>query len=50
MRDAQRRHSFEDAVQEYERLVRGYPTYGYDIHVLPKTSIEARVKIIRDTL
>ena len=50
VRDAQRRHSFDEAVQEYDRLVRGYPKYGYDIHILSKTSVAARVKIIRDTL
>lgn len=48
--DPERRHSFEAAVQEYKRLEPGYPQFGYNIHLLPKTSVEARAQIILDTL
>ena len=48
--DLERRHAFEEAVLEYKRLEIGYPKYGYDFHVLPKTSVEARAQIILDNL
>ena len=48
--DPERRHSFEEAKQEYKRLEFGYPQLGYEIQVLPKTSVEARVQIILDNL
>ena len=50
VQDPERRHAFDEALQEYKRLELGYPKYGYDIHVLPKTSVEARAQIILDNL
>lgn len=48
--DAERRHSLAEAVSEYKRLERGYPNYGYDIQLLPRTSVEVRAQIILDDL
>lgn len=48
--DAERQHSFEDAVIEYERLMNFYPTCGYQIIVLPKVSVQARVDYILNFL
>lgn len=40
--DAERRHGFEAALEEYERLQKAYPRLGYETIVLPKVSVEAR--------
>lgn len=48
--DSERQHSFEDARDEYHRLVSGYPKFGYHIDELPKTSVKMRVKYIVDAL
>ncbi len=44
--DDERKHSFEDAVMEYERLLEAYPRYGYRIIELPKTSVKERVALL----
>ncbi|WP_064691909.1 AAA family ATPase [Rhizobium aegyptiacum] len=46
--DRERRHGFEEAVAEYERLSAIYPALGYDLVVLPKTSIAERADFILD--
>ena len=48
--DAQRRHQFEDAIAEYDRLLRDYPSLGYDVVILPKIGISERADFILDTL
>lgn len=48
--DAERRHSFEDACSEYERLLIAYPRFGHKTVVLPKLSIEARADFILSCL
>ncbi|MGH6988053.1 MAG: AAA family ATPase [Caulobacteraceae bacterium] len=35
--DAERRHSFEDALPEYDRLVRELPAFGYEVFEIPKS-------------
>lgn len=40
--DAERRHSFEDAVDEYEWLLTAYVDLGYAIEVLPRDPIPER--------
>jgi predicted ATPase len=40
--DAERQHSFADAVAEYEHLLIQYPAYGYEVVVLPKIGVQAR--------
>jgi predicted ATPase len=44
--DDERRHGFDAAVEEYERLVREYEALGYDSVVLPKSGIEDRADFI----
>lgn len=44
--DSERKHDFDAAVEEYERLVRDYDELGYDIVVLPKSGIEERADFI----
>ncbi|MBP2508605.1 putative ATPase [Agrobacterium tumefaciens] len=44
--DDERRHDFDAAVEEYERLVRDYEALGYDSVVLPKSGIEERADFI----
>lgn len=44
--DPERRHGFEAAVAEYERLLRAYPALGYDVIVLPKVSVTERADFI----
>jgi len=44
--DSERKHDFDAAVEEYERLVRDYDELGYDTVVLPKSGIEERADFI----
>jgi len=44
--DDERKHSFDAAVEEYERLVRDYEGLGYDIVVLPKSAVAERADLI----
>ena len=40
--DAERKHRFDEALTEYERLLRVYPALGYEVTELPKESVAAR--------
>jgi predicted ATPase len=42
----ERRHSFADAVAEYEALVPTYQRFGYHVVYLPQVSVEERVSFI----
>lgn len=44
--DAERRHGFEDALAEYERLLKTYTGLGYEIVELPKRPVAQRAAII----
>jgi predicted ATPase len=44
--DPERRHGFEEAVAEYERLTRAYPALGYRVVVLPKTDVAMRADFV----
>jgi len=44
--DSERKHGFDAAIEEYERLLRDYDELGYDISVLPKSGIEERADFI----
>ena len=44
--DDERKHGFDAAVEEYERLVRDYEGLGYDIVVLPKSAVAERADLI----
>jgi Predicted ATPase len=48
--DEERKHSFEEAVKEYERLLTFYPRCGYSIVELPKTRVNARIELLLSTL
>ena len=48
--DAERRHSFDAASAEYERLTAVYPALGYQIVLLPKTGIAERADFVISTL
>lgn len=44
--DAERRHGYEEAVEEYERLTKDYPRLGFDVVDLPRTSIGERADFV----
>jgi predicted ATPase len=48
--DGERRHDLDAAIAEYDRLVRTYPTLGYEVIMLPKASVTERADFILDTL
>ena len=48
--DPERRHGWEAAVAEYERLAAIYPALGYDVVVLPRVSVIERADIVLDGL
>ncbi|WP_034161143.1 AAA family ATPase [Sphingomonas sp. ERG5] len=48
--DHERRHSFDDAVAEYQRLLLAYPVSGYDVSVLDKGTVGQRADAILATL
>ena len=44
--DNERRHSFEDAVGEYESLLRTYPRLGYEIVIVPQLPVSERADFV----
>ncbi|MGO7624003.1 AAA family ATPase, partial [Rhizobium ruizarguesonis] len=49
--DPERRHGFDEAVAEYDRLAAVYPTLGYDIVLLPrfpKEVVEDEIRPVGD--
>ncbi|MGY4569865.1 AAA family ATPase [Bradyrhizobium sp. USDA 3256] len=48
--DAERRHGFEAATAEYQRLMETLPMLGYDVISLPKTSPAERADFVLATL
>jgi predicted ATPase len=44
--DPERRHGFDDAVAEYERLVEAYPSLGYEVVTLPKAAVAERADFL----
>ena len=50
MPDPERRHGFDDAVAEYERLSEGYRWLGYEVLTLPKTDIATRADFVFSAL
>jgi len=48
--DNERRHGFEDAVGEYQRLCRDYDDLGYDVVTLPRISVQDRVEFVLEAL
>jgi len=48
--DPERRHSFDVAVAEYQRLLDVYPSIGYEVIILPKVSISQRANFVLSRL
>jgi len=48
--DNERRHSFADAVAEYDRLLVSYSTAGYEASVLPKVGVAHRTDLLETYL
>lgn len=46
--DAERRHGFAEAEAEFERLERALDRLGYEVRLLPKAPVEARVAFVLD--
>lgn len=44
--DRERQHGLAEAVAEYDRLCAVYPFLGYEVCILPKTSVEQRADFI----
>ncbi|NHC61379.1 AAA family ATPase [Paenalcaligenes suwonensis] len=42
----ERQHSLKAAEEEYQHLLQVYAQLGYDIHLLPKTSVQQRVEFV----
>ncbi|MGO9999020.1 MAG: AAA family ATPase [Acetobacteraceae bacterium] len=50
MADSERRHSLNEAVAEYQRLLAVYPSLGYEVIILPKVSVHERANIVLHAL
>jgi predicted ATPase len=48
--DPGRRHGFQDALAEYERLLVAYPAHGYEVVPVPRTSVPARADFVLERL
>ncbi len=46
VQDAERRHGLESATNEYSRLLEVYPSLGYELSILPKTSVAHRADFV----
>lgn len=47
--DGERRHGFEEAVAEFQRLTQVYPALGYEKVIIPKSTVELRADfVLRD--
>ena len=44
--DAARRHGYDEAVAEYERLAAAWPALGYQVAMLPKADIAPRADVV----
>jgi predicted ATPase len=48
--DDERRHGLDEAIAEYERLIELYPTLGYELAILPRTSVPERADFVLESL
>jgi predicted ATPase len=48
--DPERRHSLDEAMAEYARLLEAYPQLGYEVLVLPKVGVVERADLILSAL
>lgn len=50
VQDAERRHSYEDAEQEYYALQQAYDSNGYDVILIPKLPVHERADFVEREL
>ncbi|WP_369406695.1 AAA family ATPase [Chromobacterium alticapitis] len=50
VQDSERRHGLDRAMEEYTRLLKTYPTLGYNMDILPKISLKERADFILSAL
>jgi len=48
--DPERRHDFDVAIAEYPRLLRAYPSLGYEVTELPKIGVSERADFVLRSL
>lgn len=48
--DPERRHGFEEAVAEYDRLTVAYRSLGYETTILPQVSVAERADLVLKAL
>jgi len=48
--DTERRHGFDAAVAEYQRLLEVYPSLGYEVTILPKIAAAERANFVLQIL
>lgn len=48
--DAERRHSLDAGIAEYQRLLDVYPSLGYEVIILPKVSVPERADFVLNAL
>lgn len=48
--DPERRHDLDAAIAEYERLVLAYPSLGYRVVILPRTTVQERADLVLETI
>ena len=48
--DGERRHGLDVALAEYSRLLRTYPSLGYEVLILPKVGVSERANFVLNTL
>jgi len=46
--DRERRHGLDAAIADYSRLLKVYPSLGYEVFVLPKVGVAERVDFVLD--
>ena len=44
--DAERKHGFDEAMAEYDQLLKTYPVYGYETVLVPKLSVAERADFV----
>lgn len=48
--DTERRHGLDVALAEYRRLLKVYPSLGYEVTILPKIAVAERADFVLQTL
>lgn len=48
--DRERKNTFEDAINEYNRLMIMFPKYGYQISVIPKATVKERIDFLLSSI